>query len=229
MLKLEQLNNMYSYLRKKEIEAELRREEKERLRDEEKARKEIEEKRWYLNNELIKYTNELRRVEKTYKNAKGKEAIEICEREIANLKNKISELNRSLQDVENWEKNINAGYVYIISNIGSFGENVYKIGMTRRLEPMDRIEELSSASVPFRFDVHAMIFSDNAFGLEAALHKHFADKKVNKVSERKEFYRVDLQEIKEVVHKNFNGTTEFIDYPMAEQYRRTLEMEKENS
>ena len=97
--------------------------------------------------------------------------------------------------------NNKAGYVYIISNIGSFGENVYKIGMTRRLEPMERIKELGGASVPFTFDVHAMVFTEDAPKLESKLHEIFRDKEVNKVNHRKEFFKVDLSEIERVIKR----------------------------
>ena len=117
-----------------------------------------------------------------------------------------------------------AGYVYIISNIGAFGENVYKIGMTRRLDPQDRVDELGDASVPFNFDVHAMIFSDDAPALEAALHRAFENRKLNMVNQRREFFNVTLDEIKEVIKKNFDKTVEFIDVPDAEQYRISLKM-----
>ena len=89
--------------------------------------------------------------------------------------------------------------MYVISNIGSFGEGIYKIGLTRRLEPYDRVKELGDASVPFEFDVHAMIFSDDAPALENTLHRHFRDRELNKVNHRKEFFRVDIDEIEEVV------------------------------
>ena len=112
-----------------------------------------------------------------------------------------------------------AGYVYVISNIGAFGENVYKIGMTRRLDPQDRIDELGDASVPFNFDVHVMIFSDDAPALESALHRAFEDKKVNMVNQRREFFNVSLEEIKKVIKEHFDKTVEFIDVPDAEQYR----------
>ncbi len=99
-----------------------------------------------------------------------------------------------------------------------------KIGMTRRLDPQERVDELGDASVPFKFDVHAMIFSDDAPKLEAALHKAFEDKKVNMVNQRREFFNVTLDEIKEVIRKNFDKTVEFIDVPDAEQYRISQKM-----
>ena len=107
----------------------------------------------------------------------------------------------------------------MISNIGSFGKDVYKIGMTRRLDPMERVRELGDASVPFNFDVHALIFSDDAPALEAALHRRFEDEKVNKVNSRREFFHASLDEIKRVVKENYDKTVEFTNIPDAEQYR----------
>lgn len=135
------------------------------------------------------------------------------------LEKNLEDIEKAIKDVDYREANQRAGYVYIISNIGAFGENVYKIGMTRRLDPQDRVDELGDASVPFNFDVHAMIFSDDAPALENALHKAFEDRKLNMVNQRREFFNVTLDEIKEVVKKNFDKTVEFIDVPDAEQYR----------
>ena len=136
----------------------------------------------------------------------------------------LSDIDKALTDIDYRQANMRAGYVYVISNIGSFGKDIYKIGMTRRLEPQDRIDELGGASVPFNFDVHAMIFSDDAPALETALHKAFEDKKVNMVNHRREFFHVTLDEIKEVIKKNFDKTVEFIDIPDAEQYRVSQKM-----
>lgn len=115
----------------------------------------------------------------------------------------------------------------MISNIGSFGSNVFKIGMTRRLDPQERVDELGDASVPFTFDVHAMIFSDDAPALEAALHRAFSDRKVNLVNQRREFFYATLEEIKEVVQKNYDKTVEFMDVPDAEQYRISVKMRQQ--
>jgi hypothetical protein len=121
------------------------------------------------------------------------------------------------------------GHVYIISNIGSFGENVYKIGMTRRLEPIDRVKELGDASVPFQFDVHAMIYSDEARTLENELHKAFSNKKVNMLNYRKEFFNVSLEEIEKKIDE-LGFEAEFTILPEAMQYRETLALlEKMNS
>ena len=140
------------------------------------------------------------------------------------LEDKIKILESDKESVLERQANARAGFVYVISNIGSFGENIYKIGMTRRLEPMDRIKELSSASVPFEFDVHAMIFSSDAPDLEATLHNHFAERAVNKVNPRKEFYNVDIDEIEKVVKENYNDTVQFTKIPIASEYRQSLNM-----
>lgn len=129
-----------------------------------------------------------------------------------------------IKDLDYREANQRAGYVYVISNIGAFGENIYKIGMTRRLNPQDRVDELGDASVPFNFDVHAMIFSDDAPALENALHKAFENRKVNMVNHRREFFNVTLDEIKDVIRQNYDKTVEFVDIPDAEQYRESLKM-----
>ena len=144
----------------------------------------------------------------------------------AELEEHLTDIDKAIKDIDYREANQKAGYVYIISNIGAFGPDVYKIGMTRRLDPQDRVDELGDASVPFNFDVHAMIFSDNAPALEAALHRAFEDRKLNMVNTRREFFHVTLDEIKDVVKKNFDKTVEFIDVPDAEQYRISQKMKE---
>ena len=133
------------------------------------------------------------------------------------LEKELGDIEISLKDIDYREANQRAGYVYVISNIGSFGKDVYKIGMTRRLDPQDRVDELGAASVPFNFDVHAMIFSDDAPALETALHHAFENKKLNMVNHRREFFHVTLDEIKEVIKQNYDKTVEFVDVPDAEQ------------
>ncbi len=122
------------------------------------------------------------------------------------------------------EKNAKAGYVYVISNLGAFGEGVFKIGMTRRLEPMDRVDELGDASVPFDFDVHALVFSENAPALEAKLHERFARTRLNKVNGRKEFFRADIVDIEEVIRANFDAVVQVMREAPAEQYRESLRL-----
>ena len=145
------------------------------------------------------------------------------------IEEKLQKIDKEFADVDDREANQRAGYVYVISNIGAFGENVYKIGMTRRLDPQDRIDELGSASVPFNFDVHAMIFSNDAPKLEAALHNAFADRKLNFVNQRREFFRVSLDEIKKVVRENYDKSVEFTELAPAEQYRESLLLQKQLS
>ncbi len=122
----------------------------------------------------------------------------------------------------NWEEHTRAGYVYIISNIGSFGENIYKIGVTRRLDPTERVDELGDASVPFSFDIHATIFSDDAPALENAIHKAFEHRRMNMINYRREFFNVTLDEIENVVKTNFEKPVEFIRLPDASEYRQSI-------
>jgi hypothetical protein len=145
------------------------------------------------------------------------------------MESKLEDIDKSLNDIDYRQANTKAGYVYVISNIGAFGENIYKIGMTRRLDPQDRVDELGDASVPFNFDVHAMIFSEDAPALEAALHRAFEDKKVNMVNQRREFFNVTLDEIKSVIRENFDKTVEFVNVPDAEQYRVSMKMRQQIS
>ena len=143
---------------------------------------------------------------------------------INELEQKLKLLEKDRENVLEREQNTRAGYVYVISNIGSFGENIYKIGMTRRLEPMDRVKELGDASVPFEFDVHAMIFSEDAPKLENILHETFRKYQVNKVNNRKEFFKVPLEDIESVIKQNHNATVTFTMIAKAEQYRESLRL-----
>ncbi|MEQ9074536.1 MAG: GIY-YIG nuclease family protein [Sandaracinaceae bacterium] len=121
-----------------------------------------------------------------------------------------------------------SGHVYVISNLGSFGEGVYKIGMTRRLEPLIRVKELGDASVPFSFDVHAMIYSEDAPALERALHVEFDGRRVNRVNTRKEFFRVSLAEVRKAVAKH-HGVITFVTVAEAEEYWKTVAITNEDS
>lgn len=226
-LKLEELHLAYEYQVKKQEEKEAQRQIREELREQEKLRKELEETRKKIEKDKKHYKNAFLQVQERLE----KETDELAKKDLAEklkeIENQLEKLNADLTNVDYREANQKAGYVYIISNIGSFGSDVYKIGMTRRLDPMDRVDELGDASVPFKFDVHAMIFSDDAPKLEAALHHAFEGKKVNMINNRREFFRVSLDEIKEVVKKNFDKTVEFVDIPDAEQYRQSLLIQKE--
>jgi hypothetical protein len=146
------------------------------------------------------------------------------EERIAEVQWKFHALDDEEKVVDYREKNAKAGYVYIISNIGAFGENVFKIGMTRRLDPYERVYELGDASVPFVFDVHAMIFSDDAPALEAKLHGHFDANRLNKVNSRKEFFKAELREIEAVLRTNYDRVFDMVQHAPAEQFRESLKL-----
>ena len=222
--KLEELSLVYAYMVKEEEEREQRRAIREQMVEEEKVRREIERAKQKIEKEETQFSNEVKKLMSYMQKAKDDVEKQLYIDKIQELEEKLKALQADKDNVLEREQNTRAGFVYIISNIGSFGEQVFKIGMTRRLEPMDRIAELSSASVPFPFDVHAMIFSEDAPGLETVLHQHFDQDRVNKVNPRKEFFKVDLEEIKKVVLENHNATVKFVDIPDATEYRETLRM-----
>lgn len=141
--------------------------------------------------------------------------------EISDLLDKIEEINRGLDDVDYRRANQRAGYVYVISNLGSFGERMVKIGMTRRLEPMDRVRELSDASVPFNFVVHLLHFSKDAVGVETALHRHFAAQKANRINGRREFFYATPEEVRGVLSDIDGSIVEYKVAPDAEQFRES--------
>lgn len=226
-LKLKELTLAYEYELKKHEEKEERRIERERMREEIKLRKEIEAKRLEIEKELIHYNNQMDKLHNRRMGADNDDIQFLLERE-AFIENRIKELKRELEEVDYREANKKAGYVYVISNVGSFGKDVYKIGMTRRLDPKDRIDELSSASVPFKFDIHAMIFCEDAPKLEADLHRIFDEYKVNAVNSRKEFFKIDLDKIKEAVRNNYDKTVEFIESPYSTQYLETVKLKAEH-
>lgn len=224
-LKLQEMNLCYEYAIKKQEEKEEQKRIREEQREAQKLQKEIEEARRTSEKERIHYRNALHRLEIQMQSANEVERT-ILEERRQEMEQQLSNIEEEIRKIDYREANQRAGYVYVISNIGSFGENVYKIGMTRRLEPMDRVDELGDASVPFTFDVHAMIFSDDAPALEAALHRAFDDRKVNMVNTRREFFHVTLEEIEAVVKRNYDRTVEFTKVPNAEQYRESQMMRR---
>lgn len=227
--KKEELSLALEYQLQKQKEKEEQKMLREQLREEAKLKKEIEEARKNIEKEQKHYTNALNKALESLDAAKTDEEKAALQEKIEELNGSLDAINKNLADIDYREANKKAGYVYVISNIGSFGENVYKIGMTRRLDPMERIYELGDASVPFNFDVHAMIFSDDAPKLEAALHNAFADKKVNMINTRREFFNVTLDEIEQVVKDNYEKSAEFVRLADAEQYRLTLKLKEKNS
>jgi len=189
-LRISEIKLTADYLEKKEEEKEKQKEEKFRLKEEEKAQKEFEREKEKLNKELMHHQSIL---------AKANESGDSKVIEVENQK--IAEIQSGINGVEERSANIRTGYVYVISNIGSFGEEVMKIGLTRRLDPEERIQELSDASVPFKFDIHALIFHTDAVRLEKQLHQELEKLRVNKVNLRKEFFRVTPAIVKELLTK----------------------------
>ena len=200
---------------------------KEQLREEEKARreyeraiKEAEKEEKAIQQAIDKATKELMLA--------GEEQRLALEQKLAELQIKFEEAEAKNQRAISMAQQTRSGHVYVISNIGSFGEDVYKIGMTRRLEPLDRVRELGDASVPFAFDVHAMIYSDDAPSLENHLHKVFNEKQVNKVNSRKEFFNVGIKDIKSTV-ANMNIDAHWTMFADAKEYRESLAIENERT
>lgn len=220
--KLEELNLVYTYELKKEQEREQQKAIKEQMMEEEKVRREIEKQKAKIEKDQTQFLNEVTKLMSYLQKSQNDIERQLYVDKIKELEEKLKELETEKENVLEREANARAGFVYVISNIGSFGENIYKIGMTRRLEPMDRIKELSSASVPFEFDVHAMIFSDNAPELETTLHKYFEKQSVNRVNLRKEFFCASLDDIESVVKEKYNNTAEFNRIPVAKEYHQTL-------
>ncbi|MEW1914756.1 DUF4041 domain-containing protein [Kitasatospora sp. NPDC085895] len=197
------------YLQKKDEEKEAQRELRARQREEEKAQREFDRERGKLEKELEHTQRALQRL---HERGDADGAME--------LEAKLQEIQQALTAVAERAANIRTGYVYVISNVGAFGDRIVKIGLTRRLEPLDRIYELSGASVPFRFDVHALIFSEDAVGLETKLHQRFADRRVNRVNSRREFFYVSPAEVRDALGE-FAGQhlVEFVDEPEALEWR----------
>lgn len=223
--KIDELRLAFEYQQKKQEEKEAQKAARAEMREAAKLQKEIAEQRKKIEKEQTHYQTAYDKLLKQL--ASAPDDTDLLQKK-SELETQLRDIDKAMKDIDYREANQRAGYVYIISNIGAFGENVYKIGMTRRLDPQDRIDELGDASVPFNFDVHAMIFSDDAPALETALHKAFEDRKLNMVNTRREFFNVTLDEIKDVVKKNFDKTVEFVDIPDAEQYRISQKMKHQN-
>lgn len=222
-LKIQELQLAFEYEMKKHEEKEEQKRIREQMREEAKLLKELEEARKNIEKEQKHYANALIKLNKQMETASDVDREVLLEKK-AEIEGHLEKLDVSLKDIDYREANKKAGYVYIISNIGSFGEGVYKIGMTRRLDPYERIDELGDASVPFKFDVHAMIFSEDAPKLEAALHRAFDSKKLNMVNQRREFFRVSLDEIEAVIKANYDKTVEFTRVAEAAQFRESQKM-----
>ena len=218
-LKSSELHLAHEFAEKRQAEKEEQRQIREQMREEERVRREIEKTQANAEKEERQYEAALERARRELQEASDQDRAQL-EEEIAKLQGRLDEAHTAKERAVSRAQLTRSGHVYVVSNIGSFGENVYKIGLTRRLEPEDRIRELGDASVPFPFDIHAMVFSEDAPGLEQTLHRAFDDRRVNLVNARKEFFTVSLPEIESVAQEH--GTVEFTLAAEAEQYRKTL-------
>ena len=227
-LKIQELQLALEYQIQKQREKEEKAELRAQQREEARLQKELKEQRKNIDKERKHYEQALSNINKQISSSSD-ENIEELNKKKEEIIQSISDIDTKIKDIDYREANQKAGYVYIISNIGSFGEGIYKIGMTRRLNPQERVDELGDASVPFKFDVHAMIFSEDAPALEAKLHRAFEDRKLNLVNQRREFFKVSLDEIKEVIKNNFDKTVEFVEVPDADQYRISLKLREEQN
>jgi hypothetical protein len=207
-MRLEEVELAARHLQAVAQEREREREHRAELREQRKVEQEIQRERERLDKERNHFLNAARKMRE-----QGNEAGAL------ELEGRLAQIDTEIVELDYREANIRAGYVYVISNLGSFGEGVVKIGMTRRLEPMDRVRELGDASVPFRFDIHALFFSEDAVEIEAMLHRQFAAKRINRVNPRKEFFRVTPAAVLEALHEHRVSVVEFTTEAAAEEYR----------
>ena len=217
-LRLEELDLSLRHQNAKKAEKEAEREERARLREERKAQQELAQRRSKLDKEREHYQHVLQSL-----------VVQGRVGEAEEIRSQLEGLDREIEKVDFRAANIRAGYVYVISNVGAFGDRMVKIGMTRRLEPMDRVRELGDASVPFGFDVHALFFSEDAVAVEADLHRRFSHRRVNRVNTRREFFYASPAEVRDVLSEVAGNLLEFTEEPEAEQYRLSLQIaESEN-
>ncbi|GHY86904.1 chromosome segregation ATPase [Vibrio cholerae] len=224
--KLRELQLTYEYCQKKQREKEEQAEIKAQMREEARIEAEIKKAEDEAVKEEKRYQKALEVARQELEKASDEMKSEL-EEQIAQLQANLEEAERKHQRAQSMAEQTKRGHVYIISNIGSFGENIYKIGMTRRLEPMDRVNELGDASVPFTFDVHAMIHTNDAPTLEKKLHDEFDSHRLNMINRRKEFFNVSLEEIKHAVSQFTDQSVEFIETAVAQDYYETKAMKKQ--
>lgn len=208
----------YNYYVKKEQIKQEQQALREQMRQEAAERKALEEEKKKVEQEESKYQAEIEKVKSQMESASSAE-IEMLNAKIIELQGMLSAVTVKKDEITSLQ-NGKAGTVYIISNLGSFGENVFKVGMTRRLDPQDRVNELGDASVPFKFDVHSFIFSEDAVSLENKMHKMLESKRVNKVNSRKEFFNISIDELEQIVNE-IEPTAEFNKTMLAEEYRQS--------
>lgn len=212
----------YSYYTKKEQARQEQLALKEQMRQEAEERKALEAEKKKVEKEESKYKAEIEKLQGTLEQADSDAETQKLRARILELQKQLSDVVVKKEEITNLQ-NGKAGNVYIISNLGSFGKDVFKIGMTRRLDPQDRINELGSASVPFKFDVHSFIFSEDAVALEKKLHDTLNEKRLNKINLRKEFFKVDISELEELV-SSIDPTAEFNKTMLAEEFHQSEEL-----
>lgn len=222
-LKLEEMALSHEYENKKYEEKEEQRRIREQMREEEKVIKELEKAQREADEEERRYQKALDRAKEDLKFA-GASEVESLSEQVRLLEERLAQAHEKKERAMSMAQLTKVGHIYVISNVGSFGEDVFKIGMTRRLEPRDRVRELGDASVPFQFDVHAIIYSDNAPQLEYDLHRKFHEKRLNRINGRKEFFKVSLDEIEEFVKNHTDAELEFTKLAEAREFRDTQEM-----
>lgn len=213
----------YNYYVKKEQAKQEQAAIREQMRQEAEERKALEAERKKIEKEEAKFESQIATLKEQEASATGSE-LEALQARILELQSQLSSVIVKKEEIVTLQ-NGKAGNVYIISNLGSFGENVFKIGMTRRLDPQDRVNELGDASVPFKFDVHSFIFSDDASGLESELHKRLNNRRVNKVNLRKEFFNITIDELEALVAE-ISPSAEFNKTMLAEEFRQSLSTEE---
>ena len=210
----------YNYYVKKEQAKQEQAAIREQMRQEAAERKALEAERKKIEQEESKYTTEIDKLQTVMAETTDNTELEQLKARILELQGHLSDVIIKKEEIVNLQ-NGKAGNVYIISNLGSFGEDVFKVGMTRRLNPQERVDELGSASVPFKFDVHSFIFSEDAVALEANMHERLNSQRVNKVNLRKEFFKVSIDELETLVNE-LDPTAEFNKTMLAEEYRQSL-------
>lgn len=208
-LRVDEIELTADWLMKKQEEREASREERARLREEQKVQQELQEERERLDKERAHLANALA-------------ALESLGESDSVLVQRLADVDAAIVENDYRVANIRAGYVYVISNEGAFGPDVVKIGLTRRLEPKERIVELGGASVPFRFDTHTLFFSEDAVTLEAELHRHFADRALNRANPRKEFFFASPAEVRDILLAKVGNLLEFAEVADATEYRQSV-------
>jgi hypothetical protein len=223
-LYIEAIKIEYEYFIQKERIKEEQKAIRDQIRQEAAERKQLEAERKKIESEESKYENEIDNIKQII-------AVTVDDTKVKQLEERLAKIQSQLDEVEKKKDQIThlqngkAGYIYVISNLGSFGENAFKVGMTRRINPQDRVDELGDASVPFAFDVHSFIFSENAPELEYQLHKKLHNNRINKVNIRKEFFKSTIDELEELVY-SLEPSAEFNRTMLAEQYYQSMSIEE---